>query len=87
MITVCICLHRSQSIKDLVVKNKIASTKWQQMDPAEKAKYEQLAAQLPSVSAESFDKWHETQRILKNMQENVCVCNVCTFTCVCTACK
>ena len=45
------------------------------MDPAEKAKYEQLAAQLPSMSAESFDKWHETQRILKNMQENECVCN------------
>ena len=38
------------------------------MERKEKQKYQQLAAQLPCVStAEGYDKWHETQRVLKKM--------------------
>lgn len=61
-----------QSCTDLGEKNKMASTRWQQLNREEKLKYEQLAAPLPSASGDNVDKWHETRRVLKNLQENVC---------------
>lgn len=55
-------------------RNRVAGQKWQESDSQEKMKYQQLAAQLPTVSVdENCDKWHETRRVLKNMQENVCI--------------
>jgi len=45
--------------------------KWKEMDEEGKTHYQQLATQLPSPSASSHDKWHETQRILTNMQDSV----------------
>ena len=61
-----------QAIKNLGERNKVAAMKWQEMTRDQKEKYQQLAAQTPSVSTScTYDKWHETQRILSNMQDNV----------------
>ena len=62
-----------QSIEDLGEKNRAAGAKWREMSEECKEKYKQLAVQLPLVTPDdtSYDKWHETQRILSNMQQNV----------------
>ena len=60
-----------QAIKNLGERNKVAVMKWQEMTRDQK-KYQQLAAQTPSVSTScTYDKWHETQRILSNIQNTV----------------
>ena len=44
------------------------------MSEEEKQRYYQLAVQVPSVSSpvhNMYNKWHETQRVLCNLQENV----------------
>lgn len=61
-------------IPELREKNKAAARKWHAMSQDEVKRYFQLAAQLPTVSSSSscvYDKWHETQRILSNLQDNV----------------
>lgn len=62
------------AIKNLGEKNKAAAAKWNAMDDEGKHQYHQLAAQLPIVTPDLpvYDKWHETQRVLTNMQDNVC---------------
>ena len=45
------------------------------MSEEDKKHYNQLAAQISSPDEGSFDQWHETQRILSNMQENVRICH------------
>jgi len=46
------------------------------MGEKEKQHYQQIAAQVPCPSEGKFDKWHETQRILSNLQDNVSRCCV-----------
>ena len=62
-----------KAIPELKDKNKAASLKWHDMSGEEKQQYYQLASQVPSVSSPSHNmyKWHETQRVLSNLQENV----------------
>ena len=62
-----------QAIDDLGEKNRAAAVKWRVMSTEKKQYYQQQAAQLPSTfpSDTSYDKWHETQRVLSNMQDNV----------------
>lgn len=62
--------------EDLGDKNKEAAKKWKEMSEKEKQHYQQIAAQVPCPSEGKFDKWHETQRILSNLQDNVSRCCV-----------
>ncbi len=60
-----------------------ASVKWKALNQDERGKYEQLAAQIPTESSAPgpsthHDKWHETQRVLSNLQGNVS--GICTYT-------
>ena len=46
------------------------------MGEVEKERYHQLATQVPTVSdtpglSNPYDTWHETQRVLSNLQGNV----------------
>ena len=65
-----------KALPQLKDKNKAASVKWYGMSEEEKQRYYQLAVQVPSISSPShnniiYNKWHETQRVLCNLQENV----------------
>ena len=63
----------SRAIKELAERNKLAAKKWQELGDDQKQHYHQLAVQVPSVSPDNatFNKWHETHRILSNLQDNV----------------
>ena len=65
-----------KAIPELKDKNKATLAKWRVMSEEEKQRYYQLAAQVPTVSSPShsslmYNKWHETHRVLSNLQENV----------------
>ena len=60
------------AIPDLSSKNKVSASKWHSMSEVEKQHYFQLATQISVTPSNSvYSKWHETQRILSNSQENV----------------
>ena len=64
----------SHTTADLGDANKKAAKKWKEMSQDDKQNYRQMATQVPSPSEGNFDRWHETQRILSNMQDNVSRC-------------
>ena len=72
---VCIDVYATEgmAISELSEKNRAASTKWCSMTQEDKQRYFQLAMQVPTMSSPSDTtyKWHETQRILSNLQDNV----------------
>ena len=64
------------AISVLGEKNRAASVKWKSLGQDEREKYQQLAAQIPTESSAPgpsthYHKWHETQRVLRNLQGNV----------------
>lgn len=64
------------AIKELGDKNTAAAMKWREIGEEEKQWYHQLASQIPSPAEGGYDKWHETQRILTNFQDNVSSLNL-----------
>ncbi len=89
LLFVVVVVVEGQALIDLGDKNRAASVKWRGMSREEKNHYYQLATQLPSPSDVSLGAlgWHETQRILTNVQDNVSsvqcfqvVCGACVFT-------
>lgn len=71
------CIHtiEGNEIPDLGDKNRAAAVKWRAMSQEDKQPFFQLASQIPTVpqnaSSSAYNTWHETQRILSNMQDNV----------------
>ena len=75
MIVMCIHTIEGNEIPDLGDKNRAAAVKWRAMSQEDKQPFFQLASQIPTVpqnaSSSAYNTWHETQRILSNMQDNV----------------